>query len=263
MLAIADCTNHSGGDAWPSMAELCRKTKLSERGIQKAIRRCEELGELRVTKAAGRGRTNRYAIVMETPNRVRGFEGGNPEQSAGFSKPRTECGVSGREAARQTESRHTTQSSETPNVVRETPNHVRPEPSRTVTTDARKPGAGEATALVPEQALPLVRAVQATLPGLRWNLSLPDWLAVQTLMSKKGVEAMADYAARVSASSAKPVFSARYFLPGWKELPDAAPDGTAPPQLRAVTSRRQQETDDMFERALQRARARDAMETGQ
>lgn len=245
MLAIADCTNHSGGDAWPSMAELCRKTKLSERGIQKAIRRCEELGELRVTKNAGRGRTNRYAINMETPHDVRGSEARNPEHSS----PRTEF------APEQG-------SPQTPNVVRETPNDVRPEPSEPEVEPSVVASKPDRT-LVPEQALPLVRAVQATLPGLRWNLSLPDWLAVQTLMSKKGVEAMADYAARVSASSAKPVFSARYFLPGWKELPDAAPDGTAPPQLRAVTSRRQQETDDMFERALQRARARDAMEAGQ
>jgi hypothetical protein len=82
-------------------------------------------------------------------------------------------------------------------------------------------------------------------------------------MENKGIEAMADYAARAASSSAKPVFSARYFISGWKELPDAPPDGTTPPQLRAITSRRQQETDDMFNRALERARARDAMESGQ
>lgn len=89
MLAIADCTNASGNDAWPSMAELCRKTRLSERGVQKGIRRCEELGELQVLKNGGRGRTNRYRIIMQTPHDVRGSEPvnpeqGSPEQGAGF-----------------------------------------------------------------------------------------------------------------------------------------------------------------------------------
>jgi hypothetical protein len=111
MLAIADCTNASGNDAWPSMAELCRKTRLSERGVQKGIRRCEELGELHVSKNAGRGRTNRYRIIMQTPNVVRGNEARNPEPRS----PRT--GFAPEQG-----------SPKTPNVVRETPNHVHPEP---------------------------------------------------------------------------------------------------------------------------------------
>jgi helix-turn-helix protein len=123
LLAIADCTNASGNDAWPSMTELCRKTLLSERGVQKAIRRLEEMGELKVTNNAGRGRTNRYQVVMETPHPVRGLEAENPEPRS----PRTEF------APEQS-------SPKTPNVVRETPNHVHPEPeeptTRTVTTTA-------------------------------------------------------------------------------------------------------------------------------
>lgn len=112
LLAIADCANASGHDAWPSMTELCRKTRLSERGVQKAIRRLEEMGELRVTKNAGRGRTNRYQIVMETPNEVQGSEGQNPEPRT----PRTEFAPE-------------PGSPQTPNLVRETPNEVHPEPS--------------------------------------------------------------------------------------------------------------------------------------
>lgn len=104
--------------------------------------------------------------------------------------------------------------------------------NRLLTTE--EPASKPERTLVPEQALPLVHRIQAGLPGLRWNLGLPDWLAVQTLMRTKGIDAMADYAMRVAASSAKPVFSARYFLSGWKELPDAPPDGIARPQLRAV-----------------------------
>lgn len=124
LLAIADCANAAGYDAWPSMTELCRKTRLSERGVQKAIRRLEEMGELSVLANAGRGRTNRYRVVMETPNEVRGLED---------QKPRTEDGVSkdGNPEPRtpRTEFAPEPGSPKTPNLVRETPNEVHPEPS--------------------------------------------------------------------------------------------------------------------------------------
>jgi len=72
---------------------------------------------------------------------------------------------------------------------------------------------------------------------------------------------MADYAARAAASASRPVMSARYFLSGWKELPDAPPAGTTPPTLRAIpggaVSRRQSETDALFDRAMRRAIARE------
>lgn len=158
LLAIADCANASGYDAWPSMTELCRKTLLSERGVQKAIRRLEEMGELKVTALGGRGRTNRYQVLMETPNVVQDFEPAkprtsdgvsgqtNPEQSSGFSKPRTSDGVSGAELAGQPENGDVQRSTETPNLVRETPNHVHPEPSVTVnTTNSYGVGAADAT----------------------------------------------------------------------------------------------------------------------
>lgn len=94
--------------------------------------------------------------------------------------------------------------------------------------DAREP--------IPDWALPLVHRVHAAgLPGLRWNLPASDWFVVHSLMGAKGVEAMADHAARSSQSSAKPVVSARYFMNGWKDLPDRPPNGT--PVLRAVPGR--------------------------
>lgn len=252
LLAIADCANAEGKDAWPSMAELCRKTRLSERGVQKAIRRLEDLGELDVKKNAGRGRTNRYIVVMETPNVVRGSGRENPEQSS----PRTEFAPE-------------PGSPKTPNVVRKTPNHVRPEPSVPVLEPSldSKPGrAAPRAEAIPEWALPLVHRIHAAgLPGIRWNLRGDDWFMVDSLIKAKGIEAMADYAARATQSSARPVVSARYFLSGWKELTNAPPDGTVPPELRAVSGgaplgRRQVETDALFERAMQRARALDAME---
>jgi hypothetical protein len=88
---------------------------------------------------------------------------------------------------------------------------------------------------IPDWALPLVHRIHAAgLPGIRWNLRGDDWYLLHSLMQRKGIDAMADYAARVAASSAKPVFSARYFMSGWKELIDAPPAGNAAPALRAI-----------------------------
>lgn len=226
------------------MAELCRKTRLSERGVQKAIRRLEDMGELSVATNTGRGRTNRYSLSMETPNDVRGSEPRNPEPRS----PRTEFAPE-------------PGSPKTPNVVRKTPNHVRPEPSEPSfePSVASQPGPPRSeAAAIPEWAMPLVHRIQSALPGLRWNLASADWLMIDALLKAKGIDAMADYAARAAESSTRPVSSARYFLPGWKELPAAAPNGSSPPVLRAIsTSRRQQETDAMFDRAMQRAIARE------
>lgn len=89
---------------------------------------------------------------------------------------------------------------------------------------------------IPEWALPLVHRVHAAgLPGLRWNLIGDDWFRLHSLIQRKGIDAMADYAHRAAASSPRPVVSARYFLSGWQELIDAPPDGTAAPVLRAVS----------------------------
>jgi hypothetical protein len=91
---------------------------------------------------------------------------------------------------------------------------------------------------IPEWAMPLVHRIHAAgLPGLRWNLASADWLLVDALIKAKGVEAMADYAARAAGSATRPVVSARYFIPGWKELTNAPPPGTAAPPVAATPRR--------------------------
>lgn len=65
LLAIADCCNRADGSgAWPSMAELVRKTTLSERGVQTALARLVNLGELDIERNTGRGGVNRYRVLM-------------------------------------------------------------------------------------------------------------------------------------------------------------------------------------------------------
>lgn len=72
LLAIADNANHDGSDAWPSVEELSRKARVSERTVQRCIGNLEALGELVVERNAGGSRTtpgnrrpNRYAVIMQ------------------------------------------------------------------------------------------------------------------------------------------------------------------------------------------------------
>lgn len=64
LLAIADCASEDGSNAYPSMAELVRKTGLSERAVQYAIRELVSLGELFVAANGGPRGCNRYRVVM-------------------------------------------------------------------------------------------------------------------------------------------------------------------------------------------------------
>lgn len=67
LLAIADCASDDGANAYPSMAELCRKTGLSERGVQRSLSSLVELGELFVGRNMGPRGCNRYRVVMRDP----------------------------------------------------------------------------------------------------------------------------------------------------------------------------------------------------
>lgn len=70
LLAIADCAAEDGSNAYPSMAELMRKTGLSERGVQGAVRKLVALGELFVNANGGPRGCNRYRVIMATPHAV-------------------------------------------------------------------------------------------------------------------------------------------------------------------------------------------------
>jgi len=83
LLAIADHASDDGGDAWPSIPTLMTKTGLSERGVQSAVHRLVELGELVIeTAGGGRGHSNHYRVVL------------NPAPETPYEKPRSVNGVS-------------------------------------------------------------------------------------------------------------------------------------------------------------------------
>lgn len=63
MLVIADFADDEGV-AYPGIAKIAAKARLSERGAQTAIRAAEEMGELTIETGAGPFGTNRYRINL-------------------------------------------------------------------------------------------------------------------------------------------------------------------------------------------------------
>jgi hypothetical protein len=54
LLALADNANEDTGYAWPSVATLARKSRMSERSVQRALRDLEEAKEISTVRAGGR-----------------------------------------------------------------------------------------------------------------------------------------------------------------------------------------------------------------
>lgn len=75
LLALADFSNDEGV-SWPSIETLARKTRVSERTIQRSITKCVNSGELRVRAQQGPNGTNLYQLRL--------FDGGR--QSDGGDK---------------------------------------------------------------------------------------------------------------------------------------------------------------------------------
>ncbi|ONI92646.1 hypothetical protein ALI22I_02560 [Saccharothrix sp. ALI-22-I] len=63
LLAIADSADDQGRNAWPSVADLSRKTRLDERTVQRRLKRLHGQGHVTIEPGGGR-RRNRYTIPM-------------------------------------------------------------------------------------------------------------------------------------------------------------------------------------------------------
>jgi hypothetical protein len=63
MLALADHAHDDGTNAYPSVRTLARKARLSERGVQKALRALEAIREIEPTGVSSTG-TVVYAITL-------------------------------------------------------------------------------------------------------------------------------------------------------------------------------------------------------
>lgn len=102
MLSLADHADDEGV-CYPSIARLCKRTSMSDRGIQKVLSRLIDRGFLSVKVGAGRSGSNRY------------FVNANPEPCSPPNPVHPEPG-----------------SPPPPNPVRKTPEPRSPKPSRTI-----------------------------------------------------------------------------------------------------------------------------------
>jgi len=85
LLAIADHASDDGGNAWPSMDLLARKTRVSERTVRRSLRELESLGELATEPGTGRT-SSHYQVLMS-----QGGQDDRPHPGQGDPPGRTDC----------------------------------------------------------------------------------------------------------------------------------------------------------------------------
>lgn len=262
LLALADRADDTGF-AWPSIEDLCERTKLSTRGVQKALAALAELGELEVENGGGRRVRNRYRI---TPK---------PRTNDGVTdqEPRTNDGVSAEETPHF--------EPETPSFATETPsfehgnpvksageppleppenrqgNHHHPAntgnrlPARTNDVEANR---------LPNWTIQLQDAMGAAGIHVPWKFAGDDLLRLENDVKRLGIPLMVQHAVNAAQGANKAPFSSRWFYDGWHSIrTPAEPTDRTVVQFR---DRQQQASDDLFDRAMQRARARDAAQGG-
>jgi hypothetical protein len=93
LLALADFANDRG-ECWPSITSICKKSRLSNRGVQKVLARLKADGWLEIRAGGGRHQCNFYTIKtpnrsVKTPNEVHPLGTENPEPEC--INPEPEC----------------------------------------------------------------------------------------------------------------------------------------------------------------------------
>jgi hypothetical protein len=98
LLAIADCANDHGRDAYPGFAELARKSRIARSTLGDVLKRLRERGHIQIQEAGGgRGHRTVYRVVMvleepseqESGSRTDSYpEGGGTAEKLSGSRPK-------------------------------------------------------------------------------------------------------------------------------------------------------------------------------
>ncbi|MFE5090630.1 hypothetical protein ACFRCI_09540 [Streptomyces sp. NPDC056638] len=242
LLAVADKAPGPDARARMGTTEFRARLNASKSVVVNAVDKAIELGELVIDEPAVGSRAATYQLphavgyVRPTLN-ARGPESGPVSDGyrSGIETPNSEQGSgirTGSETARGPESGPGGSGIETPRGPDSGPLN-QTTPTRSASKQERELVPPVLGPEIPTNARPLVDAITAAGILVRWNLSTSEWFIVDALIKRTGVAALAAYAQKQAA--AKDISYAKYFLPGWRELPPLPEPGTERPALRAVS----------------------------
>lgn len=89
---------------------------------------------------------------------------------------------------------------------------------------------------IPEASRPLVEKLTASGMVVGWDLPTSDWFLIEALIKRCGIDYLVQHAAAAWHSARERPRSGRYFLPGWRSLPDIPEGIPAAPSLPAVVN---------------------------
>ncbi|MEU0102421.1 hypothetical protein [Streptomyces sp. NPDC006267] len=242
LLAVADKAPGPDATAKMGTTEFRARLNASRSVVQNAIDKALESGELVIAEPEAGSRATTYQLpfavgyVRPAPG-ARGPESGPVavQQGPGIEAPNSEQGPgirAGSENARGPESGPGGPGIEAPWGPESGPLN-QTTPTRSESKQAGEPAPPVLGPEIPTNCRPLVDTITAAGILVRWNLSVAEWFTVEALIKRTGVAALAAFAQK--QANARDVSYARYFLPGWRDLPPLPEPGAARPALRAVS----------------------------
>lgn len=248
VLAIADKARGADWSARMGTTELCRRLNASRSTVIEAVDRALASGELCIVRPAAGSRAAEYQLTAATAEWTQ-----QPPATGPVSRPQPPGDRSGNRTP-------------TPDEGSDFPT-TKPDGGSdfpTTTPPARGPESGPGGSDFPttcgSESGPLNQPTRAAKPAgqqetsdrltegprrdlvdqitiagvhdIRWNLTRQEWAEVDRLIARSGAPALAAYAAKVADRSSSR--TARYFLPGWRELPPLPDPSAGRPALRAV-----------------------------
>ncbi|WP_438479174.1 hypothetical protein [Streptomyces asiaticus] len=243
---LAENANDATRECWPGIEDdpvIAHRMRLPGRSSRyEVMKSLREKKALEGVSAGRRGHRAVYRIPEMGPAKGPGIPDANGDTGSGDS------GHSVRDPQTQTEGKgpenpdpmNEKGSGNDPNRVREPhgkgPGNPDPSPSDSSVPSSKpaskQAGAHRQSSPIPDFARPLVDQITAAGVHVRWGFSEQEWFQVHAVIKKSGIPSMA--AVAVKAARRADVESARYFLPGWRELAPQPTPGTQRPRLHSV-----------------------------
>jgi len=288
--ALAEHAHKDGSNARPSVLRIQYRTGFDRRTVQRALRRLEdaklitaegvvygctkwrlslqmvrpesdwtllELEEEKLREAAAerKRRSRAKGVTDATPVTVTHSDDVTEQMSRTLRPDVTHSDdVTGVDVTHFNDGRHAL------NAARTIRNHPTTEPSGNHHHPAPLPnlpavrvGAEVVGDHRPQWLAQLQAALSASGIDVPWKFQGDEQLLLQNDVQRLGIPRMVRFAVKAAQGAQRGPFSSRFFYPGWRDIPTPVDPNVVPLQAK---SKQQQETDDMFDRAAERALAR-------